>query len=717
MRQLVQSVRSGALRIIDGPDPVIGPTEVLVQTHHSVVSAGTERAVRELASASLLQKARARPDLVRQIVRKARTEGLRSTFEAVQGRLDDEMPLGYSAAGLVLEVGEAVSGVRPGMRVATGGAGHADLQIVAGNLAVRIPDGVDTSSAAFATVAAIALHGLRLAEVGPGGKVCVIGLGLIGQLTVRMALASGLDVVGIDLREWAAQRVAECGAMGLVEKGLDTTSAVLEWSRGRGVDAVMLTAATPSSEPMLRASDLARDRANIVVVGDVGLELQRTPLYEKELSIKVARSYGPGRYERPYEEWAVDYPVGQVRWTEGRNIEAALDLMASGRMKVDDLITHSFAFDRAADAYEVLGDRSARYLGIQLDYPVERRPPRVPRVRIAATAGVRSIGLIGAGTFARGVLVPALRESGIGAIRAVSSAGGTSAARLSEKLGATAMTTNDLLADDAIDLVVVASSHDSHAALVVRALDSGKDVFCEKPLALTEDELQAVATAWEQSGRQLAVGFNRRHSPWIKKAIGVLAPGAGPLVITYRVNAGTLPASHWYHDRRQGGRLIGEVCHFVDTCNALVGLSAEAVSAFGGTRDEVALAQDLVVTLRYPDGSVAAITYATSGNAATPKERIDVLGRGHTVVINDFESMSVDEKVEKGARDKGHRWQFDHLASLLQTQDAGSTQAAIDATRTCLAAVESMRAGAPVGLDLPEDGQSKTHDRTKLGIS
>jgi predicted dehydrogenase len=697
---LVQSVRSGTLRIVDAPDPVIGPTEVLVQTHHSVVSAGTERAVRQLASASLLQKAKARPDLVRQIIRKARTEGLKSTFDAVQTRLDDEMPLGYSAAGLVLEVGEAVSRVRPGMRVATAGASHGDLQVVAGNVAVPIPETVESSSAAFATVAAIALHGLRQAEVGPGGKVCVIGLGLIGQLTVRLALASGLDVVGIDVRDWAAERASDCGATGLVEAGTDTTSRVMEWSRGRGVDAVMLTAATPSSEPILRAADLARDRAVIVVVGDVGMELQRRPLYEKELSIRVARSYGPGRYERAYEEWAVDYPAGQVRWTEGRNIEAALDLMASERLTVDGLVTHSFAFDRAADAYVVLEDPSAHYLGIRLDYPVERRSASRPKVAITSARGQHVIGLIGAGTFARGVLVPALREAGIGTIRAVSSAGGVSAARLAERIGAEAMTTDELLADDTIDLIVVATSHDSHASLVVRALDRGKHVFCEKPLALTEDELHAVETAWERSGMQLAVGFNRRHSPWIKKAINALQGGSGPLVITYRANAGTLPQSHWYHDRRQGGRVIGEVCHFIDTCNALAGGAPDAVSAFGGGKSETMLVDDVAIALRYPCGSVATISYATGGHASTEKERLEVLGRGHTIVINDFQSLSLDGKVEKGPRDKGHRWQFKQFVAPLQPQDDSGTESAFETTRASLIAVESLGTGSPVSTRL-----------------
>ena len=494
---------------------------------------------------------------------------------------------------------------------------------------------------------------------------------------------------------------------------------MLAWSRGRGADAVILTAATPSSEPMLRASDLARDRATIVVVGDVGLELQRRPLYEKELSIRVARSYGPGRYERSYEDWAVDYPAGQVRWTEGRNIEAALDLIASQRLRVDDLVTHSFGFDRAADAYAVLADRTACYLGIRLDYPTDRRPMPVPRVRVSTAKGPYTIGLIGAGNFARGVLVPAIRESGIGSICAVSSAGGTSAARLASKLGggAVAMSTNQILADERVDLAVVATSHDTHAALVVRALESGKHVFCEKPLAITGDELDLVELAWERSGRHLAVGFNRRHSPWICKAIDVLRRGSGPLVISYRVNAGTLPESHWYHDRRQGGRLIGEVCHFIDTCDALVGTPADAVVAFGGERAELMLAEDLAVTLRYPDGSVASITYATGGHVGTSKERVEVLGHGHTIVIDDFEAMTLDGRREKGARDKGHRAQFDQLARQLKTADDRPTRSAIATTRTALAAVQSLTIGSPVDRE-PETTSPRLGDeRAAAAIS
>ena len=688
MRQLVQSVRSGDLRIVDAPDPIIGPTEVLVATTHSLVSAGTERAVRKLASASLLQKARARPDLVKQVIRKARAEGIRSTFNTVQSRLDEDMPLGYSSAGIAIEVGEHVSWVRPGMRVATGGAGHGDLQVVAGNLTVPIPEGVEDADASFATVAAIALHGLRLADVGPGGKVCVIGLGLIGQLTVRLALASGLDVVGIDLREWAAERATESGALGLVEAGDATTRIVLEWSRGRGVDAVLLTAATPSSEPTKRAAAIARDRANIVVVGDVGMELERTPLYEKELTVKVARSYGPGRYERAYEEWAVDYPVGQVRWTEGRNLEAVLDLIASKRLTVADLVTHHFPFATATDAYAVLGQPDAKYLGIQLDYPSERkqRPKHVP-TRAAAGPNDRNIGLIGAGNFARGVLVPAIKESGLGTIRLVASAGGTSAAKLADQLGAKAVTTDELLADESIG--PRGHRHEprqTHADLTVRALNAGKHVFCEKPLALTEAELEQVEEAWRASGRQLQVGLNRRHSPWIQKAKDALGQSGGPLVITYRVNAGALPERHWYNDRRMGGRLLGELCHFIDTCSELTGSNpAWSTCAAGGSGPSL-LVHDLAALLRYPNGCIGVISYSAGGYEATPKERIEILGRGHTIVIDDFRSIEVDQRIITGDANKGHTAQ---LVSFLQTS-ASETERALATTRVALQLVASL---------------------------
>lgn len=689
MKQLVQSVRSGELRIVQAPDPIIGPTEVLVKTTHSVVSAGTERAVRELASASLLQKAKARPDLVRQVVRKAKEDGIKTTLNAVRSRLDEEMTLGYSGAGIVLDVGEAVANVRPGMRVATGGAGHGDLQVVAGLLTVPVPDDVDNEQAAFATVASIALHGLRLAEVGPGGSVCVVGLGLIGQLTVRLALASGMRVFGVDLREWTVDIASSAGATATVEQGEATTREVLEWSRGHGVDAVVLTAATGSSDPVQLAPSRLRDRGTIVVVGDVGLDLKRTPLYEKEISLRVARSYGPGRYERAYEEWGVDYPAGQVRFTEGRNLESVLDLMASKRLRVDDLITQRFAFDSALDAYQLLGTSGSMYLGIQLVYAEER--PNPPQQAPRRPAKGRSIALIGAGSFAKGVLVPAIKEAGFGTIVSVSSASGTSAARLADQVGASAVSVEAAIDDPDVDIVVIATAHDSHADLVVRALRAGKHVFCEKPLAITHDQLDAVKAAWNESGMHLAVGFNRRHSPDVARAREVLSRGAGPLVVTYRVNAGALPAAHWYKDRRQGGRLIGEACHFIDTCNAVVDQPIVRVEAVGSTSAEVALVEDFAISISYADGSVASITYATGGHPSSAKERLEILGRGHTVVIDDYRAINVDGRTTKHGQDKGHVHQLVQFGRMLDgSKPSADTKGSLVTSSTALRAVGAL---------------------------
>ncbi len=417
------------MRVLDVPRPTIGATDVLVQTQASLISPGTERAVTELAQSSLLAKARARPDLVRQVVKKARSEGFTQTARAVRTRLDDDIPLGYSAAGIAIEVGEAVTGVAPGQLVATAGAGkanHAEFQAVPGLLCAPVPDGVPPADAAFATIASIALHGLRLADVGPGAKVVVIGLGLLGQLSVRLAQAAGCDVAGIDVADFPVEKARASGAFALAESGDDTTKAILEWSRGRGADAVLLTAAGKSSAPALRAPAICRDRAEVVVVGDVGLDLQRTPFYEKELSLRFARSYGPGRHERSYEDWAVDYPVGFVRWTEGRNLEAVLDLLAGGRLAVSDLVTHRFPITEAPSAYELIEARAEPYLGVALTYPAQSEPDRPIRIATPQPSSGLGVGFIGAGAFASGVLVPAFRAAGFERLVTVASGSGLS---------------------------------------------------------------------------------------------------------------------------------------------------------------------------------------------------------------------------------------------------------------------------------------------------
>lgn len=696
MKQVVQPANGGPVRVIDVPRPSIGPAEVLVRTVASAVSPGTERAVTKLAQSSLLAKARARPDLVRQVVRKARSDGISRTAASVRARLGDDVPLGYSAAGIVVEVGEAVAGIAPGQLVATGGAGkanHAEFQAVPGLLCTPVPAGVGAADAAFATVSSVALHALRQAEVGPGAKVVVIGLGLLGQLGLRLARAAGCDAAGIDVSEFPVSNAESAGAVAFVESGVATTKAVLEWTRGRGADAVLLMAASPSSSIVGRAPELCRDQANVVVVGDVGLDLDRRPFYERELNLRFARSYGPGRYERGYEEWGVDYPPGLVRWTEGRNIEAVLDMMAAGQLRVADLVTHRFAIANAAAAYELVERGHEPSMGIVFDYPevAVASDPIVVRSRQPAR-GV-GVGLIGAGAFARTVLIPALQEAGLDRFVSVASASGLSALRVAERSGFERAVSGAeaVIEDPDVGLVVVATPHDSHARLVAMALRQGKHVFCEKPLALTFDELDDVEAAKREGGGVLFVGFNRRYSEPIVVVRDHFSGATGPLVITYKVSAGSLPPKHWYHDRRQGGRLLGEACHFVDTCAAIVGDGAREVRALGSGAGEALLQQDLAVSLRYPDGSLAVITYASGGHARTEKERIDVLGRGRSATVIDFREVVLDgRKVEGRHFDKGHKAETAALSLALQGDGAPAEASGFASTRSTLEAVSDL---------------------------
>lgn len=695
MKQVVQPANGGAVRVIEVPRPTIGPTEVLVQTLASAVSPGTERAVTKLAQSSLLAKARARPDLVRQVLKKARTEGVSSTTRAVRARLDDDVPLGYSAAGIALEVGEAVAGIAPGQMVATGGAGkanHAEFQAVPGLLCAPVPGGVPAADAAFATVASVALHSLRLAEVGPGAKVVVIGLGLLGQLGARLAQAAGCDVAGIDVSQFAVDRATQAGAMAMIEAGDDTTKAVLEWSRGRGADAVLLMAASSSSTIAGRAPALCRDQANVVVVGDVGLDLDRRPFYERELNLRFARSYGPGRYERAYEEWAVDYPAGLVRWTEGRNFEAVLDLLAAGRLYVADLVTHRFPIEHAVSAYDLVEAGSEPSLGIVFDYPATPEPDRPIIVR-PPRRGDLGVGLIGAGAFARTVLVPAFKEAGFDRFVSVASASGLSARRMAERAGFERAVSGAeaVISDPDVQVVVIATPHEFHAGLAAKALQAGKHVFCEKPLALTLAELDEVETAWGNGGGALFVGFNRRWSEPLDIVRKHFIGGTGPLVLTYRINAGTVSSKHWYKDRRQGGRLLGEVCHFVDSCAAIVGTAAVDVSAMGSGRGtDLLLADEFVVSLRYPNGSLASISYASDAHSSTPKERIEILGCGRSAVLDDFRSVSLDGRpVQVKVQGKGHEAAIRAFRRLLIGLDKGSFDG-ISTTRTTLAAAAAL---------------------------
>lgn len=695
MKQVVQPAKGGPVRVIDVPRPITGPTEVLVQTVASVVSPGTERAVTRLAQSSLLAKARARPDLVRQVVKKARTEGISKTARSVQARLDDDVPLGYSAAGIALEVGEAVAGISPGQLVATGGAGkanHAEFQAVPGLLCAPVPQGVPPADAAFATVASVALHALRLAEVGPGAKVVVIGLGLLGQLAVRLARSAGCHVAGIDVGQFQVDRAREAGAVALLETGKDTTRAVLEWSRRRGADAVLLMAAGSSSAIIGRTPALCRDHANVVVVGDVGLDLDRRPFYERELSLHFARSYGPGRYEQAYEEWGIDYPPGLVRWTEGRNLEAVLDLLAAGLLRVDDLVTHHYPIADAGLAYDLVEKGREPSLGVVFDYPGTPRRDRPITLR-PSRGGQLGVGLIGAGAFARAVLVPAFKEAGFDRFVAVTSASGLSARRMAESAGfEKAVSGPDAVIDDSdVEVVVIATAHDSHARLAAQALQAGKHVYCEKPLALTMEDLQGIAAAVCGSAGVLFVGFNRRWSEAVHRVRVHFESVGDPLVVTYRVSAGAVPSDHWYNDRRQGGRFLGEMCHFVDTCAAIVRSEAVEVRAVGsGKGPERLLDEDTAVLLRYGSGSVAVISYASGGHTSTGKERIEVLGGGHSAVVEDFRRVTLDGRaVRVEATGKGHVETVRAFRDELR-QEGHRTDFGLASSQTCLQAAAAL---------------------------
>lgn len=675
MKQVVQPIGGGKVEVLDVPRPSADPTKVLVRTIASVVSPGTEGAITALARSSLLAKARARPDLVRQVVRKARTDGVAATARTVRGRLAQDLPLGYSAAGEVIEVGPAVRGLRPGQLVATGGAGqanHAEYQAVPGLLCAVVPDGVPAHDAAFTTVASIALHGLRLAGVGPGSKVVVVGLGLVGQLAARLAMAAGCDVAGIDPVEYSRSTASESGVLALDESGDLATEQILAWSRSRGADAVLVCAATPSSGPVARVPALCRDRAAVVIVGDVGLDLDRRPFYERELSLQFARSYGPGRYEQSYEEWGVDYPAGQVRWTEGRNFEAVLDLLAAGRLRVSDLVTHTYDIGDAVEAYQLIEQRTEPFLAIRLTYPAWSPGPAAAAAEAPIMVHPRpagrpdpdpspGVGWIGAGAFSTGMLLPAFGAAGFSNMVTVASASGVSARRVAERHGFAKAVSGAIgvIDDPEVEVVVIATPHDTHEELAELALKAGRHVWCEKPLALTSDGVDSVEAAWRVSGRQLAIGFNRRWAPAVVAVREALAGADGPRFLVYRIAAGQVPAGHWYNDRRQGGRLLGEACHFVDTAQALVGSSIVGVAAVhgGGLDSRTPTGSGAAISLRFENGSLATIMYG-SAQPTAGKEWIEVLSGSQRVVIDDFRSATLDGRtIWKGRSDKGHNAQ------------------------------------------------------------
>lgn len=689
MKQILQNQRTGELKVADVPIPVLQRGRVLVRTAASLVSAGTERMSLQLAQKSLLGKARERPDLVKQVVQKYKTEGLVSTVNAVRAKLETNKSLGYSAAGIVMEVGQEVTGLRAGDRVACAGAdfaSHAEMLSVPQNLCVRLPEEVGFEAGAFGTLGAIALQGLRLAEPTLGEAVAVIGLGLLGQLTVQLLKANGCRVFGIDLDPAKVELARALGADAASISAPETAQVVIDWTRGRGADAVLITAATPSNEPIELAGEISRAKGRVVAVGLVGLDVPRQTFYERELSLKISMSYGPGRYDPEYEERGHDYPFGYVRWTEQRNIEAFLDLVAEKRIDVDRLISHRFPIGEAGRAYELISGSSEPYLGVVLTYDTEaklKHTVEFPKHK-AAAAAVR-VGVIGAGAYVTSKLLPHFKAAGV-EFSSIASASGTSARDAGEKFGfARAVSgADEVLADNEANLIVIGTRHDSHAELAARALVSNKHVFVEKPLALNDAELDDVLTAAANSEGQLIVGFNRRFSPLARQALEFFAGRSGPLSILYRVNAGRIPKSHWIQDARDGGgRIVGEVCHFVDLMQFWIGappvsVFAEAVEA---NNQQIVETDSIFITLRFADGSNGCIAYVAEGDKSAAKERVEIFGEGRTLVLDDFRRATFHKNGKETRKE-------------LKTQDKGQAELV-----RAVCAVVREGATAPISLE------------------
>lgn len=664
MQQLLQDISSGDLTVTDVPAPVRAPAALLVATRCSLISAGTERAVMELGSKSLVAKARARPDLARKVVDSVREEGLRTAVDKVRGRLDEPNPLGYSSCGIVLEA-PAESPAGPGELVACAGAGyagHAEIVSVPRTLCARVPPRVQPEQAAYATVCAIALHGVRLCGLQLGDVAAVVGLGLVGQLTLELLRAAGCVALGVDPDEARVGLAREAGFFATTAPA-DLDSEVGRHTAGRGADGMLVTAASRSAAPLATAIEVARERATVCIVGDVPIESARAPLFAKELRLVVSRSYGPGRYDPHYEEGGHDYPAGYVRWTEGRNLEEVLRLMAAGALRPERLTTHRYPLGDAPSAYALLnGDEPS--VGILLDYGEDAgrdAPVRVvasPPKRRRATDRVR-VGVIGAGVFARTVLLPTLAKRAD--IYSIVTATGPSGQATAKRFGARAAGTDPTLVfdDPRVDAVVIATRHDTHAQYAARALRAGKHVFVEKPPALDAEELAEVHAAAASDGAgTLMVGFNRRYAPLAGSLRDELC-GRGPLLVHYRVNAGRLPRSHWAHDPAiGGGRIVGELCHFVDFASFLAAGTPDVRSAVAVDGSSEPREDTLAVTLSFGDGSVVTIAYSALGDSAMGKERVEIMGEAGAAVLDDFRELRLlrggAEKVVRAARDKGH---------------------------------------------------------------
>ncbi|MAZ21149.1 bi-domain-containing oxidoreductase [Roseovarius sp.] len=641
MKQILQNLSSGVSELVEAPAPQARRGSLLIDTSVSLISTGTERMLVDFGKSGLIAKARSQPEKVKQVLDKVATDGLMTTVDAVRSKLGQPIPLGYCNVGVVRESG--AEGFRAGDRVASNGP-HADVVSVPKNLCARVPDTVSDEAASFTVVASIGLQGIRLAQPTLGETFVVTGVGLIGLLTVQMLRAQGCRVLAIDFDAAKLELARDFGAeICNPGAGEDPIAAGMAFSRGQGVDGVIVTASTKSSDPITQAARMCRKRGRIVLVGVTGLELNRADFYDKELTFQVSCSYGPGRYEPGYEDQGHDYPPGFVRWTEQRNFEAVLDMLASGALDVAPLISHRVPFDEAPRAYELLSTDKAA-LGILLAYDHATEPRHVRNVALTdapvAAGGPAVVGFIGAGNYASRMLIPAFKASGA-TLHSIASAGGTNAVVHGKRTGFAKATsdTDGLIDSPEINAVAIVTRHNSHAGLTARALRAGKHVFVEKPLALTQEELDDVQSAHADSGKHLMVGFNRRFAPQVQAMKRLLDAVNAPKSFVMVMNAGAIPADHWTQDPSVGGgRIIGEACHYIDLMRFLAGAPIVSVQArrMGETDAEAVTEDKASITLGFEDGSFGTIHYLANGGASFAKERVEVFAAGRTLQLDNF---------------------------------------------------------------------------------
>lgn len=696
MRQILQNLKTGETELAEIPCPAPHSGELLIRTHASLVSLGTERMLVEFGKAGLIAKARQQPDKVRMVLEKIKTDGLAPTIAAVRSKLDQPMTLGYCNVGTVIDVGSGVLGFSVGERVVSNGK-HAEVVAVPVNLCAKVPATVGDDQAAFTVLGAIALQGIRLAAPTLGENFVVIGLGLIGLVTVQLLRAQGCRVLGIDFDEQKLELARTFGAetVALVQ-GEDPVARAMAFSRGHGVDGVLITASTDSDEPIHQSAQMCRKRGRIVLVGVTGLALSRADFYEKELSFQVSCSYGPGRYDASYEEHGNDYPIGFVRWTEQRNFEAVLDLLATGAIDFSTLISHRVPIERAHEAYELFSEKGG-VLGIVLEYApqaLELDSLQARTIQLASVSPVRErakavMGFIGAGSYSTQVLIPAFNKAGA-RLRTVASSGGVTARHAGRKFSFEQVTTDtqSILTDDAVTAVAVVTRHNTHAGLVCAALKAGKHVFVEKPLAINAGQLAEVEQAYRNSASRgpvpmVMVGFNRRFAPHVARMKALLAPMTEPKAFVMTVNAGAIPASHWTQDPDVGGgRIIGEGCHFIDLLRYLAGSPIVAVHAQALETDGVIQPDNVSVTLKFEGGSTGTLHYLANGHKSVPKERLSVFCGGRILDLDNFRKL------------RGYGWSGFRTMNLW-TQDKGQ--------EACAAAfVNAVAAGGPSPIAFEE---------------